>query len=105
LQDQKNIVEIGQSLYASGILGVYEIFSMDFNLNVPGRLVTRKVFSALDWLSEVGGMFGSISMFVSFAISLYNPQVFRIEAVKSNFRIRPEREETEQLRRDLTKVE
>jgi hypothetical protein len=78
---------------------------MDFNLNVPGRLVTRKVFSALDWLSEVGGMFGSISMFVSFAISLYNPQVFRIEAVKSNFRIRPEREETEQLRRDLTKVE
>ena len=64
---------------------------MDFGLNVPGRVFTRKVYSALDWLSEIGGMFGSIGMFVSFTVGLYNPQVFRIEAVKSNFKIRPKR--------------
>ena len=46
---------------------------MDFLLDVPGRLVTRKVYSVVDWLSDVGGMFGSISMLVSFAVGLYNP--------------------------------
>ena len=46
---------------------------MDFTLNVPGRLVTRKVYSVIHWLSEVGGVFGSISMFVSFVVGLYNP--------------------------------
>jgi hypothetical protein len=64
------------------------------------------VYSLLDWLSDIGGLFGTIAAFVSFASGLYNPLVYSVEVVRSNFKIRPKYNEfgIEPKRIDLSKV-
>jgi hypothetical protein len=83
-------------LYASfyqtgGILGIEELFSMDWELNVPGRIFTRSVYTFVDWLSDVGGLFGTVSVFVIGVLGLYTPKVYSVEVVRENFKIRPKR--------------
>ena len=46
---------------------------MDFSLNTPGRVFTRQVYTVLDWLSDIGGLFGALVVFIKFAIGLYDP--------------------------------
>lgn len=97
------MTDVGLKLYASGILGVKEIFSMDFHLGTLGRIVTRKVWTISDWLSVCGGFFGSLSMILAtLLIYFYDTMAFRIEKVQSNFKIRAN--EPDPLRLDLKKV-
>ena len=66
-----------------------EIYTSIFYLGVPGSEYTRTVYSVLDYLGEVGGLFGIFSMFFSFFIGMYNSNVYSIEVVKQNYKIRP----------------
>jgi hypothetical protein len=47
------------------------------------------MYSLLDWLSEIGGLYGTIAIFVSFVAGLYNSLVYSVEVVRSNFKIKP----------------
>ena len=53
-------------------LVVNEVISMNFYLGIPGAEYTRTVYSMLDFLGEIGGLFGTFSMFFSFFIGIYN---------------------------------
>jgi hypothetical protein len=66
---------------------------MDFTLTVPGREFKRTVNTVIDWLSEIGGLFGTVSALISFIAGLYNPLVYSVEVVRSNFKIRPKHNE------------
>jgi len=66
---------------------------MDFSLTVPGREFYRTVNTVIDWLSEIGGLFGTVSALISFIAGLYNPLVYSVEVVRSNFKIRPKHNE------------
>ena len=66
---------------------------MDFTLTVPGREFYRTVNTVIDWLSEIGGLFGTVSALISFIAGLYNPLVYSVEVVRSNFKIRPKHNE------------
>ena len=47
------------------------------------------MYSLLDWLSDIGGLFGTLAGLVSFIAGFYNPLVYSVEVVRSNFKIRP----------------
>jgi hypothetical protein len=64
------------------------------------------MYTLLEWLSEIGGFYGTMAMFVSFTAGLYNPLVYSVEVVRSNFKIKPKHNQygTEPKRLDLSKV-
>jgi hypothetical protein len=76
-----------------GYLGLNEIFSMNFSLNVPGKEFHRTMYTLLEWLSDIGGIFGTLAGLVSFIAGFYNPLVYSVEVVRSNFKIRPKHNE------------
>ena len=76
-----------------GRLGLNEIFSMNFALNVPGKEFRRTVYTLIDWVSDLGGLFGTLAGLVSFISAFYNPLVYSVEVVRSNFKIRPRHNE------------
>ena len=75
-------------------------------LNITGREFSREVYTVLDWLSDIGGLFGTFSGFLAFASGLYNSLVYSVEVVRSNFKIRPKHNEygIEPKRLDLSKA-
>ena len=50
--------------------------------------MSRTVYSILDWLGDIGGIYGTFTMFFAVVIGWYNHQVYKIEAVISNFKVR-----------------
>ena len=51
------------------------------------------MYSLLDWLSDIGGLFGTVAGLVSFVAGFYNPLVYSVEVVRSNFKIKPKHNE------------
>ena len=80
-----------KNLYASGAFGYQEFFSLEICLGQAGKIFGRQVYTYMDCLGEIGGIYGILSLFLQLFLGAYNSQVFKIEAVRSNFKIRPKR--------------
>jgi hypothetical protein len=70
------------------MLGSDAVFSVSYLLTSEGRIISRTVYSIIDWLGDIGGIYGTFTMFFAVVIGWYNDKVFKIEAVISNFRVR-----------------
>ena len=66
-----------------------EIYTTIFYLGIPGFEYSRTVYSLIDFLGEIGGLFSIFSMFFSLFIRMYNSHVYSIEVVRQNYKIRP----------------
>ena len=51
------------------------------------------MYNLVDWLSDIGGLFGTLAGLVSFVAGFYNPLVYSVEVVGSNFKIKPKHNE------------
>ena len=54
-------------------------------------MFTREVYSVLEFLSDIGGLYGTVSVIVMFISGAYSSKVLGVEVVRSNFKLRPER--------------
>jgi hypothetical protein len=42
----------------------------------------------MEWMSDIGGLYGLVGMMFAFVVGLYNDQVYLVDAVAANFKIR-----------------
>ena len=57
-----------------------------YEMNLDRMRIQRNVFSLLDWLGDVGGLFEIIFVFSSILVSIYNFQTFEIYMVRKLFK-------------------
>ena len=57
-----------------------------YEMNLDIRHVQRNVFSLLDWLGDVGGLFEILFIFFSLIMSVYHYKTFEIYMVRKLYK-------------------